>query len=131
MSKENVEATRAVFEQFARGEFNSALATLPDDFEFVTAAEMPDAGTYRGQAARHWIRAYIDSFDGYAEEATEIMDAGDKVLIALIQHGRPRGSDMPVESRWWRVMTFRAGSVTRIQMFSQRAQAAKAAGLRE
>jgi ketosteroid isomerase-like protein len=131
MSQENVEATRAAFEQFSHGDFSEAFTALTDDFEFVTAAEMPDAGTYRGQEARDWIRAYIDSFDGYAQEATEILDAGDKLLVAVIQHGRPRGSDMPVESRWWQVTTFRSGNVTRIEMFSERAQALDAAGLSE
>ena len=129
MSQENVEASslRAVLPwRFQRG-----LRGLTDDFEFVTASEMPDAGTYRGQEARDWIRAYIDSFDGYAQEATEILDAGDKLLVAVIQHGRPRGSDMPVESRWWQVTTFRSGNVTRIEMFSERAQALDAAGLSE
>jgi ketosteroid isomerase-like protein len=43
MSQENVEVVRAAFEQFARGDF-SAWADLPDDFEFVTSTELPDAG---------------------------------------------------------------------------------------
>jgi ketosteroid isomerase-like protein len=131
MSQENVEATRARFEQFSRGDFSTAFEDIAEDFVFVTAAEMPDAGTYRGQEARDWIRAYIGFFDGYAQEATEIIDAGDKVVAAVLQRGRPRGSDMPVESRWWQVTTFQGGSVTRIEMFSQRGQALEAAGLRQ
>ena len=131
MSQENVEAVRAAFEQFSRGDFSAAFEAVTDDFEFVAAPEMPDAGTYRGQEARDWIRAYIASFDGFTQEATEIIDGGDKLLIRIIQHGRPRGSDMPVESRWWQVTTFRSGSVTRIEMFAERAQALEAAGLSE
>jgi ketosteroid isomerase-like protein len=131
MSRENVEATRAAFEQFSRGDFTAVFGPLADDFEFVTAAELPDAGTYRGQAAQDWMRTYIESFDGFSQEATEIIDAGDRVLVSVVQHGRPRDSDMPVESRWWQVITFRAGSVSRIETFSQRAQALEAAGLEE
>ena len=101
MSRENVDLTRAAYKQFSRGDFSRLFEANTDDFEFVTAAEMPDAGTYRGQEARDWIQAYIDSFDGYTQEATEIVDAGDKLLVAVTQHGRPHGSDMPVESRWW------------------------------
>jgi ketosteroid isomerase-like protein len=129
MSQENVEAMRAAFEQLSRGDFSAAFEAVTDDFEFVTAPEMPDAGTYRGQEARDWIRAYIASFDGFTQDATEITDAGDKLLVAVIQRGRPRGSDMPVESRWWQVTTFRSGSVIRIEMFAERAQALEAAGL--
>ena len=131
MSRENVDLTRAAYEQFSRGDFSRLFEANTDDFEFVTAAEMPDAGTYRGQEARDWLRAYIDSFDGYAQEATEIIDAGDKVVSAVLQRGRPRGSDLPVESHWWQVLTFQDTGVTRVEMFSQRADALEAAGLSE
>jgi ketosteroid isomerase-like protein len=131
MSQENVETMRVAFEQFSSGDFSAAFEAVTDDFEFVAAPEMPDAGTYRGQEARDWIGAYIASFDGFTQEATEIIDAGDKLLVAVIQHGRPRGSDLSVESRWWQVTTFRSGSVTRIEMFAERARALEAAGLSE
>jgi ketosteroid isomerase-like protein len=129
MSQENVEATRARFEEFSRGDFSTAFEGMDEDFVFVTAAEMPDAGTYRGQEARDWILAYVASFDGYTQEATEILDAGESVVVAVLQSGCPRGSDMPLESRWWQVITFRSGSVTRTEMFSERAQALEAVGL--
>ena len=131
MSQKNVDLTRAAYEQFSRGDFTGLFAASTKDFEFVTAAEMPDAGTYRGQEARDWILAYVASFDDYTQEATEILDAGDSVVVAVLQRGCPRGSDVSVESRWWQVLTFRDDSVTRTQMFSERAQALEAAGLSE
>ena len=131
MSQENVEAVSAAFERFSRGDFTTAFEGMDDDFLFVTAVEMPDGGTYRGQEARDWILAYVASFDDYTQEATEILDAGDSVVVAVLQRGCPRGSDVSVESRWWQVLTFRNGSVTRTQMFSERAQALEAAGLSE
>jgi ketosteroid isomerase-like protein len=70
MSEENVDATRVAYDQYySRGDFAPLLAALTDDFEFVTAPEMPDAGTYRGDEARRWMAAYIDSFDGFTQEA--------------------------------------------------------------
>ena len=131
MSQENVEATRAAYEQYSQGDFSLFFAALSDDFEFVTAAEMPDAGRYRGDEARAWLNAYIESFDGFTMEATEILDAQDKVVAAIVQRGRPRGSEMPVESRWWQVVTFRDDAVAKVEMFSLRDQALEAAGLRE
>jgi ketosteroid isomerase-like protein len=132
MSQENVEATRAAYEQYySQGDFRPFFAAITDDFEFVTAAEMPDAGTYRGERARVWMAQYIKSFDGFTQEATDIVDAGDKVVVAVLQRGRPRGSETPVESRWWQVVTFRTDGVARVQMFSRRDEALEAAGLRE
>jgi ketosteroid isomerase-like protein len=62
MSQENVEATRAVYERFARGDFSWS-ADLADDFEYVTSPETPDAGSYRGEAARRWRRIEGDAAD--------------------------------------------------------------------
>jgi len=128
MSQENVEIVREVYEQFARGDF-SWFAELPDDLEFVASRDLPDAGTYRGEAARRWLTAWVESFEGLMIEATEIIDAGDKVFAAILQRGRPRGSQTTVEGRWWIVTTVREGVVARFQAFPNRAEALKAAGL--
>jgi ketosteroid isomerase-like protein len=128
MSEENVEFARAVYEQFAQGDF-SAFGDWPDDFEFVTSPELPDAGTYRGEDARRWARSWVEAFEGLTMEATEIIDAGDKVVIGLIQRGRFRGSQAPTEGRWWNVVTFRGEDMIRSQLFPERSQALEAAGL--
>jgi ketosteroid isomerase-like protein len=98
MSQEDLAATRASFERFARGDFTES-ADLPDDYEIVTAPEMPDAGTYRGEAARTWLNAWVESFDSLTLEPTEILDAGDKVMAEFVQRGTPRGGSIPVEVR--------------------------------
>jgi ketosteroid isomerase-like protein len=130
MSRENVEIVRDAYEQFARGDF-SALERVAHGFEFVTSPELPDAGTYRGEAAIGWMKTWVDSFEDLKMEATEIIDAGDKVFVALFQRGRPRGSHTVVEGRWWQVVTLREGEFARAETFPERAQALEAAGLSE
>ena len=130
MSQENVEIVRTRYEHLARGDF-SPLAEVADDYEFVTSPEVPDAGTYRGEAAQRWVKSWVESFEGLTIEATEIIDAGDKVFAALLQRGRLRGSQTQVEGRWWEVDTFREGNVARTEIFPDRAQALEAAGLSE
>jgi ketosteroid isomerase-like protein len=130
MSQETVEVVRAAYEDFARGDF-SAWADLPDDFEFVASPELPDAGTYRGEAARRWLNAWLESFERLTIEATEIIDAGgDKVVVGILQRGRPRGSQSIVEGRWWAVTTLRGGEVVRSELLPHRREALEAAGLR-
>ena len=76
------------------------------------------------------MTAWVNSFEGHTIEATEIIDAGgDKVFVAILQRGRPRGSQTVVEGRWWVVMTLRGGELARTEVFPERAQALKAAGL--
>jgi ketosteroid isomerase-like protein len=130
MSEENVEVMRAVLDQYADGDF-SAIEALGDDFEFVSGAEVPEAGTYRGEEARRWLRGWVATFEGMTIEATEIFDAGDKVFLGTTARGRPAGSAASVEERWWMVSTFRRREVVRVEMFPERAQALEAAGLSE
>ena len=87
-----MEVVRAMFEQFAHGDF-SGLANVADEFEWVSSPELPNAGTYRGEAAKRWIAAWVESFEGFTAEATEIIDAGDKVFVAISQRGGVHGSE--------------------------------------
>ena len=128
MSEQNVEIVRAFYERLARGDFN-ALTDVPGDFEFVTSPELPDAGTYRGEGAIRFMKTWVESFDQLTIEATEIIDAGDKVVVAILQRGRPRGSQTAVEGGWWQVVTLRGGETVRVESFPERAQALEAAGL--
>jgi ketosteroid isomerase-like protein len=130
MSQENVEVVHAAYEQFARGDF-SPFANLGNDFEFVTSPELPDAGTYRGEAAIRFMTTWVDSFEQLTMEATEVIDAGDKVVVGLIQRGHSRGSQTVVEGRWWQAVTLRDGEIVRVESFPERAQALEAAGLGE
>ena len=131
MSQENVEIVRAMYEPFARGDF-STWAELPTDFEFVASPELPDAGTYRGEAAIRWMTAWVESFEGHTIEATKIIDAGgDKVMVAILQRGRPRESQTVVQGRWWVVMTLRGDELAHAEVFPERGQALDAAELRE
>ncbi len=130
MSKENVATVRAFYERAARGDFGGwDELDLADDFEFVTSPELPDAGSYRGEAARRWSDAWVDSFEGLTMEATEIIDAGDQVVVGIHQRGRVPGSQAEVEGRWWQVATFRDGQMIRAELFPERAEALEKAGL--
>jgi len=129
MSQEAIDLARAAFERFALGDF-SALGDQSDEWELVLAPEMPDAGTYRGAAARAWATGWVDSFDRLAQEPVEFIDAGEnEVLIEFIQRGWTAGSDVAVELRTWAVWTVKDGDVVRTQLFQNRSDALGAAGL--
>jgi ketosteroid isomerase-like protein len=138
MSQEAVTALQAAFDQFSRGDF-AFNADLPDDFELVTAAQMPDAGTYRGREARDWLNGWIASFERLTLTPIEFIDAGDKVVVEFLQRGYPRGSTTAVELRTWSVNTMRdevgtmpaAEAMTRLELFMTRSEALQAAGLSE
>ena len=115
MSQETVEAVRRAYARMARGDF-SMYEQLGDDYELVTTPEMPDAGTYRGEAARAWLREWVASFEDLTIEAVECIDAGDRVLAEIVQRGAPRGSGAPLEGRWWQISTFRGAELIRTEL---------------
>ncbi len=130
MSEENVAALRAAFELYAHGDF-SPIGLLGDDFVLVISPEAPDAGTYRGEEARRWLREWVASFEGMTIAASEILDVGDKVLLGMTQRGRIPGTARSLEGRWWQVSTFRGAEIVKAEMFASRARALEAAGLSE
>lgn len=138
MSQQNVSVVRALIDAANRGDFSEALAddselvtALADDYELVTASEMPDAGTYRGEEARVWWEAWVESFDSLTLEPVELLDAGDRVFAEVVQRGTPRGGSTSVELRVWTVYTFTKGALRRAEVFMSRSQALEAAGLSE
>jgi ketosteroid isomerase-like protein len=73
----------------------------------------------------------VQAFEQLTIEATELIDAGEKVVVAILQRGCPHGSQTTMEGRWWQVITFRQGEIVRSELFADRAEALEAVGLRE
>ena len=64
-------------------------------------------------------------------DAEEIIDAGEKVFIAIRISGRGRGSGIDMEASWFHVLTARDDKLVRIEWYATRSEALKAAGLSE
>ena len=77
------------------------------------------------KASRH----YWGTWDGYAVEAEELLDAGPSVVVILRERGLGKGSGAPFEQRHPQLWTFRGDRIIRWDSFSNRAEAIEAAGL--
>ena len=73
-------------------------------------------------------RILVESFEGLTIEATEIIDAGDKVYAAVVQRGRVRGSRTEVENHSWMVDSFSDGVVVRTETFPEPSRPSKPPG---
>ena len=129
MSEENVEIVRSALKRYADGDF-SPIGLLSHDVELVSSPDVPDAGSYRGEEARRWLRARVIAFEGMTIEieANEILGTGDKVFLEMRV---PPGGAAELEGRWWLVSTFRGREIVRVEAFREVAQALEAAGLSE
>jgi ketosteroid isomerase-like protein len=133
MSEENVQLLRRGFEHVERTtEFPSEVAHP----EFVW-----DTTTFRGgmqpavcigvDETNEWLADWVDGFEDWSLDVSEVFDGGDKVVTVLRQRASAKHGGPQVEMVFAQVWTFRDGLVARMEMYADRAEALEAAGLRE
>ncbi len=132
MSQENVERLRRAWEAAPENP-EPFFALFDENVEWdMTSGPFPaQEKTYGPASVREFFRTWAGTFDDWAYEAEEIIDADPSVLVYMRQWGRGKGSGVPVENRFFQVWTFENGKVIRYRGFTDRAEALEAAGLRE
>jgi ketosteroid isomerase-like protein len=133
MPSENVEIVRRLNELFKERDVEAELALMDADVELVEWPEGPDQKTYRGhagvlQAAQSWDEAW----EWLQTDEEEIIDAGDgRVLFCGRTRGKGKGSSVEVSTDTFNVYTLRDGKITKMEFFTTREPALRAAGLEE
>jgi ketosteroid isomerase-like protein len=135
MSRENVEVVRGQFEGVNARDFPAVMDAYAEDVVLVAHDELAEVWgqTAEGKEAvgerfGDWFRQFAP---GYRFDIEEIRDAGERVFVAARHHGHGRTSGAPVEGWNVYVYTVRDGKVCRVEMWSDRASALEAVGLRE
>jgi ketosteroid isomerase-like protein len=133
MSEENVEVVRRGYERFmATGDFADEVATPDFVWDMSNFHGWPEQQVYEGvDGARAFLREWTDAWEDWVLEVDSLHDAGDKVVALVHQHGRSKAAGMPVEMYFAQVWTLRDGKQSRMDMYSERAEALEAAGLPE
>jgi len=132
MSQENVEAVGNVYDRWSQGDFRAGVDILDPLVLFVLPPEFPDAGNYLGpEGLEGYMRGFLEPWIRLTIEAEAIADAGDSVLVGVLQRGVGGGSGAPTEFRYFQVWSFRGRKVIRLENFRERADALEAVGLRE
>ena len=130
MSQENVEVVRDAYEAWNAGD-NHALRELCDPNIIWRPPEgWPEPGPFVGrEEVMRWFDQLREAFDAYVTELSDIIDAGDRVVVRQIWHGAGHGPEANVEAT--SVLTVRKGRVIGVEQFWDRAEALEAAGLSE
>ncbi len=132
MSQESVEVVQDGFRALARGDFESFLALLDQDVEWVNPPYAVEPGTRQGigefRVALDRLRA---SFGDIRPEVLEMIEAGDGVLVVGRWRGEGTGSGVPMEATFSSVVTVQDGKVVRYEWFREKAEALQAVGLGE
>jgi ketosteroid isomerase-like protein len=128
VSQDNVDAVRACIEAYLRGDYVAATAFLAPDVVWENGQELPAHGPAAVRAM--WTR-WTSEWENLEMVAEELIDAGDKVLVAMHYRGHGRLSGVAVDGWVFEVHTFRDGQCIRKADFRTRPEALEAAGLRE
>jgi ketosteroid isomerase-like protein len=136
MSGENVERAREAYAALGlavrKGDFDAFFREyVHPEIEWVPLEGAPDADVSYGQeAVKGRMVAMLDVIEEPQIEPEEIIDAGEKVVIAVRISGRGRASGIDVEAHWFHVLTERDNKAVRIEWHRGRDDALEAAGLR-
>jgi ketosteroid isomerase-like protein len=132
MSEENIDVVRLSYEAVNADE-EPPREMFDADYEFDASEVAVGIGVVRGfDAVDKALREYWQTFDHFHLELTEILHADkERVVTAVRDGGRIRGSDDEIWNHLFHVWTFRDGKVLRLSSHADRNRALEAAGLSE
>ena len=100
MSQENVDALRAVYDEWAKGNFQVGAGLFDRHVLFLPLERAPDAGRYLGiDGIREFMRGRLTAWTNLTVAAEEFIEADNSVVVATRQLGMGRESGAPVEMR--------------------------------
>ncbi len=132
MSEENLETLRRAYERVnARLEWPQEL--FDPDVELDVRDVSVEFGVIRGrEAAQELLRDYWQTFEDFHVEVIEVLHADeDRIVTAVEDGGRMKGSDAEVWNRLFHVATFRNGRIVHFSSHTEKNRALESAGLSE
>jgi ketosteroid isomerase-like protein len=131
MSAENLEAIRRVYAAMARGDFWAAREVFDPEIVWEWSSSLSGltgTGAYHGiEGVEAATRDFLKAWDWYRQEAEELIEIGDDVLVITGTHARMKGSEREVEGKAAELWTFRGGKVIRHKSYDSPAEAFAAA----
>jgi ketosteroid isomerase-like protein len=133
MSQKNVEIVRRCIEAMNRRDFSQFSELFDPDVEYDLSRNIFNPDVYLGYEGIERLVAVVeDVWDELHGVPEEVIDAGDKVVSALLMQGKGRESGIEVKMRLFQVWSFRGSRVVRVVGgYRDRSDALDAAGLSE
>ena len=119
---------RSLYVAIARRDFDAGFALLSEDFEWLEPDQSLIGGHHRGfQEVRQAIEMQLEVWDEFTIEPEEFFEHGEHVAVPIRQRARGGASGVEVEIRIGHLWTVRDGKIVRLEVFSARGDARKAA----
>lgn len=122
---------REMVDRFEQGDRVYWRSVVAEDVDWdMSGDESGLFDRYRGhEEVAAFFTQWLGTWEDYSIENTELIDAGDSVVVVFRQHGRGKGSGIEVDRDFYGVYDVRGGKVTRYRQFKTREEALAAAGL--
>jgi ketosteroid isomerase-like protein len=128
VSQENVEIVQNALNGFVASD-QATWGMLDRDIE-VHDHDIMDAGEYRGHAGfERWIEDWESAWSEYSTQPQEFIDAGERVVVFILQTTTGQGSGLVLERHDAMVFELRDAMIVRLDYYNSRSQALQAAGL--
>lgn len=121
-----MEIVSAIFDAYAREGVGGGSEFLDPEIVWNAADETPQHGV---DAAVAYMERWETEWEELTTVPEEFIDAGDRVLVAVRFSGRGRASGVEVDALLYEVFSLRNGKVVRMDEFTDRSEALRAAGL--
>jgi ketosteroid isomerase-like protein len=132
MPQENVDSVRAVYDEWAKGNFRAGVDLYDPLVLFVPLEDFPAAGHYLGrEGVSEFMRGFLAAWTKLTMTAEELVAVGDSVVVTTRWRGVGKESGAVTEKLVFDVWTFRGRAVTRVEFFTDQADALEAVGLSE
>jgi ketosteroid isomerase-like protein len=131
MSQENLETLRHTVEAFNRGDWDEARLDFDSSARWPPAEAGSEASSYFGyDAIRNYLMSWVENFDDFRLDVTEMTDAGEQVFVELQVSGLGRQSGERSSSPHHAlVVSFEDSRILGVTMFMSKDDALRAAGL--
>jgi ketosteroid isomerase-like protein len=131
MSQEHVELIHRALDAFNRRDLDAVLAMLHGDVEFGSRLAVMEGGFHGHEGIRRWWQTILDASPDRTIEIVEVRDLGDVTLTMARARGHGAVSHVPYEETIWSVARWRGKKAVWWGVFSTKAEALAAVGLRE
>ena len=125
-----MEIVQAAFLAYEQGDMDAVLQLCDENIEITQDAKLLGApGQQHGHAGvREAFALWPDLWDDFRVEVVRVDDFGAHVMVSTVNHGRGKGSGVPVEMPFTFLFMLRDGKITEWRLFMSEAQALEAAG---
>jgi ketosteroid isomerase-like protein len=128
MSEENVDRARDFVDAYNRRDFDAAVRWFDPEVDWILPARQSSDSCHGPDEVRRFWDRIDDSMEELELVPQEWVDAGDRVATRLRHHGRGRGSGLEIDAELYhQVITFRDGTIVRIEYFASWDEALAAA----